>query len=105
LTSSLPEPTVGGVGKVTGKLQITLPKHIADAHGIRVGDEVAFESRGETIELIPLRTRAAQLSRAERLEQFDEATKRQRSRSRVKAGKGAGRGWTREELYDRGRPR
>ena len=39
--------------KVTSKLQITLPKRIAEKHGIAPGDEIRFESTGHSITIIP----------------------------------------------------
>ena len=46
------------------------------------------------------------LDRAARLRSFDEATARQEPRDRAgRRARRAGRGWTREELYERARPR
>jgi AbrB family looped-hinge helix DNA binding protein len=94
------------MARVTGKFQITLPKRLVDAYGIRVGDEVEIVAAGESIAIRTARTAVAALSREERLRHFDEATRRQEARQhdrRPAAGKD--RGWTREELYSRGRPR
>jgi AbrB family looped-hinge helix DNA binding protein len=96
------------VGKVTSKLQVTLPKAIADRLNIRPGDELAWSASGSTIHAVPVRQAAAQ-SVEDRLKSFDEATARQRVRNRRrKAGRrSAPRGWTREDLYSppRGRTR
>jgi AbrB family looped-hinge helix DNA binding protein len=69
--------------KVTSKLQITLPKRLADRYGIAPGDEITFEAAGEVIRLIPHGRQApGSLSRAERLRLFDAALDRQRERER-----------------------
>ena len=93
------------MAKVTSKLQVTVPKQIADAYGIRPGDELVFERAGEAIRVWPARAAAA--DPAERLRRFDEATQRQKRRQRARkhTATRAGRGWTREELYERGRAR
>jgi AbrB family looped-hinge helix DNA binding protein len=94
------------MSKVTSKLQVTIPKAIADRHGVRPGDEVRFVSAGDTIRLEQSHS-AKSLSIAERLRLFDAATRRQRKRDaawgRIPTPKD--RGWTREELYTRGRSR
>ena len=96
--------------KVTSKLQLTVPKAIADQYGIRPGDELQWIAAGEAIHVIPGgRNNLAEQARTveERLELFDRATQRQRRRQ-GKAGKAvsrpAARGWKREELYGRGLP-
>ncbi len=93
---------------VTGKYQITLPKRLVEAYGINVGDEVDLMAAGETIALVPARARRPSLPPEERLRLFDEASRRQKLRdqtNRLPAGSAQERGWTREELYTRGRPR
>jgi AbrB family looped-hinge helix DNA binding protein len=94
------------MAKVTGKLQITLPKALADRCGIRVGDELELRAMGRSIQIDRRATRdAARLCR-DRLMQFDQATTRQRARDRrTRLSPARSRGWTREELYVRGRPR
>jgi AbrB family looped-hinge helix DNA binding protein len=96
--------------KVTSKLQLTVPKAIADQYGIKPGDELQWIAAGEAIRVIPSGKQppASQTrSVAERLELFDRATQRQ-ERRQVRFGKvvsrSAVRGWKREELYGRGRP-
>jgi bifunctional DNA-binding transcriptional regulator/antitoxin component of YhaV-PrlF toxin-antitoxin module len=103
--------------KVTSKLQLTVPKKIADQYGIRPGDHLEWIPAGESIRVELMRRKAKdgmRLSPEERLELFDEGTKRLRKREQaVLNGKPhpqpetSGRGWTREELYndDRGLPR
>jgi AbrB family looped-hinge helix DNA binding protein len=91
------------MSKVTSKLQVTIPKAIADRHGIRPGSDVRWISAGDVIRLeAPGRSKA--LSIAERLRLFDAATRRLR-RKKWDGKRPADRGWTREELYDRGLPR
>jgi bifunctional DNA-binding transcriptional regulator/antitoxin component of YhaV-PrlF toxin-antitoxin module len=93
---------------VTSKLQLTLPKAIADQYGIRPGDEVQWVPAGEVIRVIPRGRRAKvqeALPIAQRLELFDKATERQskRQETRKPAAKKQDRGWRREDLYNRGR--
>jgi AbrB family looped-hinge helix DNA binding protein len=105
------------MAKVTSKLQVTLPKRIADAYGIAPGDDIEFVEAGDSIRIVLKGARQTmELSTAERLRLFDEATERQRLRdeawrkSRSASGtapsaESPDRGWTREELYVRGKPR
>lgn len=100
------------MSKVTSKLQLTVPKAIADQYGIRPGDELQWTPAGESIrvELVRVRNRAQQtLTPSERIELFDRGSQRlgkiqgerlkKAARSQIRR---QGRGWTREELYDRG---
>jgi AbrB family looped-hinge helix DNA binding protein len=98
------------MAKVTSKLQVTVPKAVADAHGIRPGTELSFESAGEVIR-VRVGGATAEPDRedlAERLASFDRATARQTERNRwFRRHHGellpaADRGWRREDLYDRG---
>jgi AbrB family looped-hinge helix DNA binding protein len=102
--------------KVTSKLQLTVPKKIADQYGIRPGDELEWIPAGESIrvELVRRKAKAGQeLTAEERVALFDEGTKRldklQAEELKRNQGKTAppNRGWTREDLYndDRGLPR
>jgi AbrB family looped-hinge helix DNA binding protein len=105
------------MAKVTSKLQVTIPKRIADAYAIAPGDDIEFVEAGEGIRVVLSGQRArAELSVAERLRLFDAGTERQRRRDRARSGAnpgqrrgkaaGAGdRGWTREDLYVRDKPR
>lgn len=89
------------MAKVTGKFQITLPKAAATQSGIEVGDTLDIRVNGGGL-LVTRRTEGgAAHDTRERLTQFDRATKRQHKRAT--APKSATRGWTREELYTRGR--
>jgi AbrB family looped-hinge helix DNA binding protein len=91
------------MSKVTSKLQVTIPKAIADRHGIRPGDEIEWQSAGDTVRIVTdLLPRPESV--ADRLELFDRATERQAERDRLRTLPAAStRGWTREELYERGR--
>jgi AbrB family looped-hinge helix DNA binding protein len=97
------------MAKVTSKLQVTIPKHIADQYGIAPGDDVEFRPAGDYIRMVPpgRRMSVPHLSIAERLRLFDEATARQRLREKemtIPAEPAADRGWRREDLYTRGKP-
>jgi AbrB family looped-hinge helix DNA binding protein len=92
--------------RVTGKFQITLPKRLVDAFGICVGDEVELVAAGDAIRIVPANAVRSGLSTQERLRLFDEATQRmQASVQENNLAAASDRGWTREELYDRGRAR
>src|SRR5436309_589502 len=98
--------------KVTSKLQLTVPKAIADQYGIRPGDELEWLPAGDVIRVIPPRRAGPvtrRLEKEERLKLFDQATERQRRReaalrkARLLPRKPpVDRGWKREELYTRG---
>ena len=103
--------------KVTSKLQLTVPKAIADQYGIKPGDELAWIPAGESIrvELVRRKAKAGhELTTEERLALFDAGMKRvdelQAKELKQHQGKRPTReerGWTREDLYndDRGLPR
>lgn len=97
------------MAKVTSKLQVTLPKRIADQHGIAPGDEIEFISAGELIHIVPAGARPRMgFSVAERLRLFDEATERLRRRPAslpLPSQPPAERDWKRDDLYTRGKPR
>ena len=95
------------MAKVTSKLQVTVPKVIAARYGIRPGDEIEWVPAGETIRIVPGGRLARVADPQRRLKLFDAATERQRRRQAAGARRRArgGRGWTREDLYDRARPR
>lgn len=107
------------MAKVTSKLQLTVPKAIADQYGIRPGDELEWMAAGDAIRVSPARSsRRSQPGRTveERLKFFDQATERQRQREahaeeipdivkRPWKPHEIERGWRREDLYDRGRTR
>jgi len=101
------------MAKVTSKLQLTLPKAIADQYKIRPGDDLDWLPAGEVIRVVKRDAAGAAEppTLQERLRLFDQATARQRKRQ-AEYGKRrpaasshssqSGRGWTREDLYDRG---
>jgi AbrB family looped-hinge helix DNA binding protein len=96
------------MSKVTSKLQVTLPKAIADQIGIKPGDEIEWEAAGEIMRVIPVsKKRSAKKDFRARLRLFDQASQRQRQREAtidpaLFRTAEAGRGWTREDLYTRG---
>lgn len=97
------------MAKVTSKLQVTIPKAVADTHGITPGTELEFESADETIRVRILDRRdrgtSDEADRRQRLRAFDEATARQRARDRAlteahpELVEPGGRGWSRADLY------
>jgi AbrB family looped-hinge helix DNA binding protein len=107
------------MAKVTSKLQLTVPKAIADQYGIKPGDELNWIPAGESIrvELVRRKAKAGhELTTEERLALFDSNTKwlDEVQAEELNEAKAKGtrttretRGWTREELYDddRGLPR
>jgi bifunctional DNA-binding transcriptional regulator/antitoxin component of YhaV-PrlF toxin-antitoxin module len=98
--------TIHIVARVTGKFQITLPKALVDQYGIRIGDELELRPLARSIQIErPTVTDPARL-RQLRLTHFDLATKRQRIRQESgRRTPSRSRGWTRSELYVRGRAR
>lgn len=92
---------------MTSKLQVTLPKALATQYRIRPGDDILWVASGESIRVVPARSARRESTTAERLRLFDQATERQAKRqSGMPRAKGPGeRGWTREEVYTRGRSR
>lgn len=97
------------MAKVTSKLQVTVPKAVADRLGIAPGDEIEWRVEGEVARVS---RQAAQIGKSltERLKAFDQATRRQEERNRTwtkarRTRTPTGRGWTRDELYTRGSSR
>lgn len=94
------------MAKVTSKLQVTLPKRIAEKHGISPGDEIEFQSAGQVVRIVPAAShRRDVLDARERLRLFDEASARIEERSAQLGGPAearAKRDWSREDLYTRG---
>ena len=109
------------MSKVTSKLQVTLPKAIADRYGVAPGAHLVFEPAGDSIRVLVAREPGLApgygLSLEDKEALFAAATRRQVSRNRRHrlspgarkskgaARSGADRGWTREELYTRARAR
>lgn len=94
---------------VTSKLQVTVPKAIADKYQIRPGDEIEWIEAGDGVRVVPVKVLPPAVDTQERLRLFDESVARQREREAT-APQGApsspaARGWSREELYDRARAR
>jgi len=96
------------VSKVTSKLQVTVPKALAERYGIRPGDDIRFEEAGENIRVVPVAAGLPKecLDVEARLRLFDAATARQRKRESDRTLRRSNtRGWTREALYEHGRSR
>ena len=96
------------MAKVTSKLQVTVPKALAEHYGIRPGDDIRFEESGEVIRVVPANAGAPTdgLDIEARLRLFDAATARQQTREAGRQARRAStRGWTREDLYEHGRSR
>jgi len=105
------------MSKVTSKLQVTVPKAIADQYGIRPGDNLEWTPAGDTILVsgpsIPSHAQR-HLTHEERVALFRQSTARLKE---ILAGRSPAvdapqvskaakeRGWTREDLYTRGFPR
>jgi len=93
------------MSKVTTKRQVTLPKELADEYGIEPGDEIHWERAGDALRVVTSTRGRVGPSVEERLRMFDDATARVSERwagSRPLATP-APRGWTRDELHERGR--
>jgi len=100
---------------VTSKLQLTVPKAIADKYGIRPGDELEWSPAGDGIRVRLKKGQKPEANAAERLALFDENTEwlNELQSEELRRSKENGtritrenRSWTREELYgDRGLPR
>lgn len=100
------------MSKVTSKLQVTIPKAIAEAYDIRPGSEIRWVPAGDAIRV---ESEGAQVRSGlpveKRLALFVRMMKRiDHLPALPPAPRGEGRGWTREELYAErleryGRPR
>jgi AbrB family looped-hinge helix DNA binding protein len=92
------------MAKVTSKYQVTIPKAIAEQYGLRPGDDIDWVAGGDVIRVIPSGKQPQPEDRDSRLRLFDQGTARHRRLRRI--GKPPrDRGWTREDLYRRGRSR
>jgi len=103
--------------KVTSKLQLTVPKAIADQYGIRPGDNLDWVPAGDAIRVVRSKLNGRQgRTIEERLMLFRAMLERQRRRERhpEKVEEPLDRpwkpheierGWRREDLYTRGRTR
>jgi AbrB family looped-hinge helix DNA binding protein len=106
------------MSKVTSKLQVTIPKAIAKQYSIAPGDDLLWVATGEAVQVFPTKGLPKPMDTAWRLSLFDAASKRVKARWRQKSSprgdarrrggevqSKADRGWTREELYERGSSR
>ena len=92
------------MSKVTSKYQVTLPKKIADSYAIRPGDEIDWVPAGDVIRVIPPGRRDMAIDKESQLRLFDQATYRLRNRPATPPQvESPDRGWSREDLYGRGR--
>ena len=91
------------MARVTSKLEVTIPKVLAERYDIRPGDEIRFEEAGDVICIVSPSTQRPtdRVHVSERLALFDAATGRQRERQ-TQRPRPRTRGWTREALYRRG---
>src|SRR6266542_2441987 len=64
--------------RVTSKLQVTIPKAIAQRNGIEPGQEIDWLPAGEAIRVVPRSDHLRTPDRKRRLDLFDRATGRQR---------------------------
>jgi AbrB family looped-hinge helix DNA binding protein len=97
------------MAKVTSKIQLTIPKAVADQYGIRPGDEVELAPSGDFIRMMPPSRCREALTVGERVRLFKQMLEHHRNRRRsqskarrAKAQAEADRGWKREDLYTRG---
>jgi len=92
------------MSKVTSKLQVSVPKVIAERYRIRPGDEIEWIAAGDTIRVLPAQRRRPVEDVSSRLRLFDAATARQhRRQTRARRTPSPReRGWKREDLYHRG---
>ncbi|MFO1129466.1 MAG: AbrB/MazE/SpoVT family DNA-binding domain-containing protein [Rhodospirillales bacterium] len=98
------------MGKVTSKLQVTIPKALADKFGLKPGDEIDWIDERTTIRVVPRRRRRRDLTIEEKLAMFRASLERQQQRDAADPcadeGPQEDRGWSRDDLYgDRGRAR
>jgi AbrB family looped-hinge helix DNA binding protein len=92
------------MSKVTSKLQVTIPKAIAERYRISPGQEIEWLQAGEAIRVVPQGASARIPDTRRRVELYDLASARQRARvaaRTVGAGESDGRGWTRDDLHER----
>lgn len=93
-------------GKVTSKLQVTIPKALATQLGIKPGDRLQWEMLGRALQMVPIRAGRSlrEQERSARWAQMVERGLARRDDARDAAQQApGGRGWTRAELYERQR--
>jgi bifunctional DNA-binding transcriptional regulator/antitoxin component of YhaV-PrlF toxin-antitoxin module len=94
------------MAKVTSKYQVTVPRAIVQRYSIRPGDDIASVAAGDVIRVVPSTGQVMAEDRESKLRLFDQATERHRRRPPAsKTTRTGGRGWRREDLYERGRSR
>ncbi len=94
------------MNEVTSKLRLILPKTLAVKCGFRPEADVRVEDPGEATSMVPEAAGRAPsgLDAEARLRPFDEAAARQEARQARRRTRGqSSPGWTRDELYERGR--
>ena len=93
------------MAKVNRRLQITIPKHLAEQFGIQPGDDIEWSASAGAIRLTPRHAPNPDKIQA-RLRLFDQAMKRQSVRNKRNIREQpSDRGWKRDDLYTRGGPR
>lgn len=94
------------MAKVSSKVQVTIPRALAEQLHIRPGDDIEWRIAGGELRIKPSEA-VRPLSREFRLELFDLASQRQAARNKLhrQTRSPSSRRWTRDELYDRGRTR
>jgi AbrB family looped-hinge helix DNA binding protein len=94
------------MAKVTSRLQVTIPRELAERNGIEPGDEVEVVESEGALRIVPAKT--TPLALEQRVNSFRASMERQRERQKLMpppTDPPPPRGWTREELYDRDRDR
>ena len=93
------------MAKVTSKLQVTVPKVIAQRYGIRPGDDIEWVAAGDAIRVIRAGKKLLSDDLDAKLRLFDQATERHKRRPLGRTKRVREKGWKREDLYERGRSR
>ena len=90
------------MSKVTRKLQVSIPKVLADAVGIKPGDDLVWENAGGVLRVYTEHDPINRRGVLERLRLFDQATERQAKREHAEGlDPATERGWSRGDLYTR----
>ena len=90
------------MAKITSKLQISIPKVLTERFHFNPGDEIDFIAGSDSIRIQRHIQAPTGKDVKSRLASFDAATARAKIRKKKKTSEAANRGWTREELYQRG---
>lgn len=92
------------MAKVTSNYHVRLPKAIVEKYNIQPGDNLDLVAAGRVIRVAPRNGETIAGDLESRLRPFDQATGRLRRRSKKRhPQRASNRGWTREDLYTRGR--